>query len=152
MKPHSHSHSGRAGRLFQITPVIFTQGRKGRQRTIHTFTFSYRVVHTDRCNHETVQDNCNLNHLPHRGLWSKGWGSKNKNSKPMVCVPDVNLRLRNTAPAGPKQTKTTKGSGMECPNAPLGGGSEPPSGRGSEPPSCRGSEPPSRKENGHGGK
>ena len=44
MKPHSHSHSGRAGRLFQTTPVIFTQGRKGRQRTIHTYTFSYRVV------------------------------------------------------------------------------------------------------------
>ena len=30
----------------------------------------------------------------------------------MVCVPDVNLKLRNTAPAGPKQTKTAKGSGM----------------------------------------
>ena len=29
-----------------------------------------------------------------------------------LCVPDVNLRQRNTAPAGPKQTKPAKGSGM----------------------------------------
>ena len=42
-------------------------------------------------------------------------------STPILCVPEVNLMLRNTAPAGPKQTKTAKGSGMN----PWAGGMNP---------------------------